>query len=99
MRAADGFSRLFIIGVLTWLAVQAMINVGAMLGLLPLKGITLPLVSYGGTSLVFVLAALGIVFNMSHYTNYASAQANVAGADKAQRNLNRGNTERRRRND
>lgn len=74
-RAPDGFSRLFIVGVLTWLAVQAMINIGAMLGLLPLKGITLPLVSSGGTSLVFVMVALGIAFNMSHYTNYATAVA------------------------
>jgi cell division protein FtsW len=45
-----------------------MINVGAMLGLLPLKGITLPLVSYGGTSIIFVMAAIGIVFHISRYT-------------------------------
>lgn len=77
-RAADTFSRLFIIGVLAWLAVQAIINIGAMLGLLPLKGITLPLVSYGGTSVVFVMVALGIVFNMSRYSNFAVADARTA---------------------
>jgi cell division protein FtsW len=45
------------------------INVGAMLGLLPLKGITLPFVSYGGTSIIFVMIAMGIVFHVSRYTD------------------------------
>jgi cell division protein FtsW len=98
-RASNSFNRLFTIGVLTWLAVQAMINIGAMLGLLPLKGITLPLVSYGGTSLVFVMAALGIVFNMSHYTNYATAKETASRGQNtsgAQRAVNRRNLERQR---
>lgn len=70
-RAPDDFSRLLIIGILGWLATQTIINIGAMLGLLPLKGITLPLVSYGGTSVVFIMAALGVVFHISKYTSYA----------------------------
>ena len=70
-RAPDNFSRLVVMGILAWLATQTIINVGAMLGLLPLKGITLPLVSYGGTSVVFILAALGVVFNISRYTTFA----------------------------
>jgi cell division protein FtsW len=41
-----------------------------MIGLMPLKGITLPLVSYGGTSLIFVAAMIGLVFNISRYTTY-----------------------------
>ena len=41
-----------------------------MVGLLPLKGITLPFVSYGGTSLLFVTAALGLAFQVSRYTTY-----------------------------
>jgi cell division protein FtsW len=71
-RAPDHFSRLIVIGILAWLATQTIINVGAMLGLLPLKGITLPLVSYGGTSVVFIMAALGLVFHVSKYTTYTS---------------------------
>jgi cell division protein FtsW len=92
-KAQDDFSRLFILGVLVWLAVQAIVNIGAMLGLMPLKGITLPLVSYGGTSVAFVLVALGIVFNMSRYSNFASAESRVPAERRA---MNRHSMERRR---
>lgn len=71
-RAPDMFSRLLVSGVLAWLSTQAIINIGAMIGLLPLKGITLPLISYGGTSVLFVGAALGLVFQVSHYTSFTS---------------------------
>jgi cell division protein FtsW len=67
---ADQFSRLLVVGVMAWLSTQMIINVGAMLGLLPLKGITLPLISQGGTSLIFLTAALGLVFHVSRYTSY-----------------------------
>lgn len=70
-RAPDMFSRLVVAGVLAWLSTQTIINVGAMIGLLPLKGITLPFVSYGGTSVLFVGAALGLVFQISHYTTFS----------------------------
>lgn len=69
-RAPDDFSRLIVAGVLAWLSTQAFINIGAMIGLLPLKGITLPFISYGGTSVVFAMAAVGLVFNISRYTTY-----------------------------
>jgi len=67
-KAPDSYTRFIVMGVLAWLASQTIINIGAMIGLLPLKGITLPLISYGGTSIVFVMVALGLVFNISHYT-------------------------------
>ncbi len=65
-------TRLIVVGVLTWLAVQAMINIGAMIGLFPLKGITLPFISYGGTSVIFMAAAMGLVFQISRYTTFVS---------------------------
>jgi cell division protein FtsW (lipid II flippase) len=65
---------LLVVGVTAWLSTQMMINVGAMLGLLPLKGITLPLISQGGTSLIFLTAALGVVFTVSRYTSYNATQ-------------------------
>ena len=69
-RAPDDFSRLLVVGVLAWLSVQTLINIGAMIGLLPLKGITLPFISYGGTSVVFIMAAMGLVFQISRHTSY-----------------------------
>lgn len=70
-RAPDDFSRLLVTGILVWLAMQSLINIGAMLGVLPLKGITLPFISYGGTSVVFVMALVGMVFHISRYTLYS----------------------------
>ncbi len=68
-RAPDNFSRLVVVGVLTWFSTQAIINIGAMIGLLPLKGITLPFISYGGSSVLLVMGALGLVFQVSRYTS------------------------------
>ncbi|MDQ3123318.1 MAG: putative lipid II flippase FtsW [bacterium] len=70
--APDDFSRILIAGILAWFSVQAIINIGAMIGLLPLKGITLPFISYGGTSLLFVTGALGIAFQVSRYSALGS---------------------------
>lgn len=78
-RTPDTFSRLVVVAVLAWLSVQMIINVGAMIGLLPLKGITLPFVSYGGTSVLFVGAALGLVFQISHYTSFSSRNVKRGG--------------------
>jgi cell division protein FtsW len=71
-RAPTEFSRLVVTGVLAWLSTQMLINVGAMIGLLPLKGITLPFISYGGSSVLFVGAAMGLVFQISHYTSFSA---------------------------
>ncbi|MDZ7786216.1 MAG: FtsW/RodA/SpoVE family cell cycle protein [Candidatus Saccharibacteria bacterium] len=79
-RAPDEQSRLLVAGVLAWLGFQSIINIGAMAGLLPLKGITLPLVSYGGTSILFVSAALGMVFQISRYTSFTVSETPERGA-------------------
>jgi cell division protein FtsW len=70
-RAPDDFTRLVTAGVFGWLSIQTMVNIGAMLGVLPLKGITLPFISYGGTSILFVMAAQGLIFQISRYTLYS----------------------------
>ncbi len=82
-RTSDDFSRLVVIGVLAWLGTQALVNIGAMIGLLPLKGITLPFISYGGTSVIFTAAAVGLVFQVSRY----SALSTPRMADPARRSL------------
>lgn len=76
-QAPDPYSRLIVVGVLAWLSTQAFINIGAMIGLLPLKGITLPFISYGGTSLLFVTGALGLVFQISRYTSFGAINQSV----------------------
>lgn len=76
--APTDYSRFITVGVLVWLSVQMIINVGAMLGLLPLKGITLPFVSYGGTSVIFVMIAMGIVFQISRYTDLTKLRSQPA---------------------
>lgn len=75
---AEQFSRLVVVGVMAWLSTQMFINIGAMIGLLPLKGITLPLISQGGTSLIFLTAALGVVFHISRYTSYSVTEPKLA---------------------
>lgn len=59
------FSKLLSCGVVTWLSAQILVNLCAMTALLPLTGIALPLISYGGSSMIFSLAGLGILLNVS----------------------------------
>lgn len=64
-RAPDMFSRLVAVGITTWIVWQAFVNLAAMMALLPLTGVPLPFVSYGGTSLIAFLAATGVLLNIS----------------------------------
>lgn len=68
----DMWSRLIAGGVFGWLASHVIVNVAAMLGIFPLTGITLPMVSFGGTSMIFIAGALGLVFQLSRYTAHRS---------------------------
>lgn len=85
-RLPDDFTRLLVIGVLAWLSVQSMVNIGAMIGLLPLKGITLPFISYGGTSVVFIASAIGLVFQASQYTSFSVPRVTEARPGRDFRN-------------
>ncbi|MBX4205968.1 putative lipid II flippase FtsW [Candidatus Microgenomates bacterium] len=67
--APDEFSTIFTIGVAAWIASQMFFNIGSMIALVPLTGIPLPFISYGGTSLIAILMAIGIVLNISKYAN------------------------------
>ncbi len=69
MGAPDIFARLVAIGITTWLFIQMFINIAAMLSLIPLTGVPLPFISYGGSSLLILLSAVGILINISKYQN------------------------------
>jgi cell division protein FtsW len=64
MRAPDAFGRLLAAGIVGWLGVQTLVNLGAVTGLLPITGVPLPLVSFGGSSLVVTLVAIGILVSI-----------------------------------
>jgi cell division protein FtsW len=70
--APDAFGKYLIAGVMTWIGVQAFVNIGAMVGILPITGVPLPLVSYGGTALAVTLTALGVVVNVSAHSKQMS---------------------------
>jgi len=63
--APDQFGRLVAIGIVSWITFQALFNVAAMVGILPMTGIPLPFVSAGGSALAIMLAAVGILINIS----------------------------------
>jgi len=65
--APDSFGRLIIIGFITLIGLQAFVNIAAISGIIPLTGIPLPFISYGGTALVVLLAMCGIIVNISMY--------------------------------
>jgi len=64
-KAPDKFGQLLAVGIDSWFIVQSLINMAGMLNLLPLAGVTLPFISYGGTSFCVFSAAFGIVYNIS----------------------------------
>jgi len=69
MRAANAdrfFEAYLAIGIGTWLGLQAFINLGVNMGLLPTKGLTLPLVSYGRSSMIVAMISIGILFRIHH---------------------------------
>jgi len=67
-RNAQGFTRLLAVGITMLISVQALINMAVVTGMMPTKGIALPLVSYGGSALVVTLAATGVLLNISRET-------------------------------
>src|SRR5262245_48061124 len=69
-RTREPFGRLLAVGIVALLATQTIINVGMTVGLLPVTGITLPLLSYGGSSLLFTCLALGLLMNVAMRPGY-----------------------------
>lgn len=70
LNAPDSFSSLLAAGITIMIVFQAAINIGVVSGALPVTGITLPFISYGGTSLLFTMVGVGILLNISRYSSY-----------------------------
>jgi cell division protein FtsW len=65
--APDTFGSLLAAGIVGMIAVQVIINIGVVIGMFPVTGITLPLISAGGSSLTLMLTAMGVLLNISRY--------------------------------
>jgi cell division protein FtsW len=74
-RSKDPFARLVAAGITTWIVVQAMINIGGVIGAVPETGIPLPFLSSGGSSLVVVLAAMGILVRIARHPDEKTRSA------------------------
>lgn len=70
--APDTFGKLTAVGIVSWIAFQSFINIAAISGLIPLTGVPLPFISYGGTSIIFLLFGVGILLNISKQSNLKS---------------------------
>jgi len=79
-RAPDVFGRLLASGIVSWFGLQIVVNLGAVTGLLPITGVPLPMLSYGGSSLVVSLAAVGILVNIAKARAPASRTGDTARA-------------------
>jgi cell division protein FtsW len=66
-RMDDTFGRNLALGITTWIGIQTIINISAMVALIPLTGVPLPFISYGGSSLIIMFAACGILINISRF--------------------------------
>jgi cell division protein FtsW len=66
-RAKDRFSMLIAAGITAWIAIQAFMNIGAVIGIMPITGVPLPFISFGGSSLMINLAATGMLLNIARH--------------------------------
>jgi cell division protein FtsW len=65
IRAPDRFGMLIAVGVTSWIAIQAVVNIGAVVGRLPITGVPLPFVSFGGSSMIVTMLAAGLLLNVA----------------------------------
>lgn len=73
--SVDQFGRLICVGIASWIAVQTFINMGGAISMIPLTGVTLPFISYGGSSMVILLTSMGIVMSVAVRSNMAREDA------------------------
>jgi cell division protein FtsW len=69
LRSPDRFAMLLCIGIVSWISYQTLINIGGITRTIPLTGVPLPFLSYGGSSLIMVMAAVGVLLSVSRYSS------------------------------
>lgn len=79
MTAPDSFGKLMATGITSWITFQAMMNFGVITSSVPFTGVPLPFISYGGTSLVITMAAMGILLNISKHASGSVRAKNNSG--------------------
>lgn len=82
-QARDRFGSLLAVGITIWITSQAVINIGAVIGVLPVTGIPLPFISFGGSSLVITMAAFGILLNIARHERTGRSTARSLGRSTA----------------
>lgn len=82
--APDMFGTLLATGIVSWIVLQALINIGGITTTIPFTGVPLPFISYGGTSLIVDLAAVGVLVNISRHTRSSARQDRAGGDLKSQ---------------
>ena len=85
--ATDQFGSLLAVGILAWIAFQSLVNIGGVARLMPLTGIPLPLISYGGTSLIATMGAIGILLSVSRYTRTDGVGAEAPARPQQRRSI------------
>ncbi|WP_110112439.1 FtsW/RodA/SpoVE family cell cycle protein [Bacillus sp. CGMCC 1.16541] len=73
-RCQDPFGSLICIGIASMIGIQSFVNLGGLTGILPITGVPLPFISYGGSSLLLLMISIGIVINISFFVNYQEAR-------------------------
>lgn len=77
LRAPDRFGRLLVTGITVWLAAQAVVNIGGVVQALPITGMPLPFISFGGTALIMAMGAVGVMINVARSGVSASRRRNL----------------------
>lgn len=84
-RLVDRRLKFLAAGIFGWFGSHVILNIGAMIGIFPLTGITLPLLSYGGTSMVFMASILGLAYQLSRYTTHSIPTKEAIDEDSSSR--------------
>jgi len=77
-KAKDTFGKLLAVGITSVIAIQAIINIAVVTGCMPVTGVPLPFISYGGSSLIFNLIAMGVLLNISRQNKSAEIKQNIS---------------------